>query len=406
MYNNFNKINKILNLFILSNNLGKGLIIWLHNGLIIKSKIKNILLNLYKKKDFFLIKTPHIGLKEIYIISGHYLKYKNNFFSFNNKSNYNLKPMNCPYHCYIINILKPSKIPFRIMEFSNVYRNEKSGELKNIFRSRNFIQDDCHIFCNKKHIYEEINQIYKHIIYIYNIFNFKKYKIFLSIKSDNNKSNKFIKNSYWEKSQLFLFNFLKKKKCKFKIVKGEAAFYGPKIDFMVKDSLGKYWQLSTIQLDYNLPINFNIKYKKKIIIIHRAILGSFERFIGLLLDNNRGNLPIWLSLIHLSILPINIKFYKYSLFIKKTIEKKIKINIKIFNNFNKNFNYYIKKSELNKIPFLMLIGEKEYKNHYFSLRYKKKKKILYFKNIYKLIFFLKKKIAFPKYYKYYNDKKN
>ncbi|XBT18600.1 MAG: aminoacyl--tRNA ligase-related protein [Candidatus Shikimatogenerans sp. Tder] len=158
----------------------------------IKNIIKIILLNLYKKNNFFLVKSPHIGLNNIYIKSGHYLKYKKNFFNFYKKSNYYLKPMNCPHHCYIYKYIKP-KLPFKIIEFSNIYRYEKTGELKNIFRSRSFIQDDCHIFCEKKHINNEINIIYKHILYIFKIFKFKKYKIYLSFKND---SNKYINNKY------------------------------------------------------------------------------------------------------------------------------------------------------------------------------------------------------------------
>ncbi|WXB47306.1 MAG: aminoacyl--tRNA ligase-related protein [Candidatus Shikimatogenerans sp. Tmey] len=394
MLNNFYKFNKIFNLFFLSSKIGKGLIIWLNNGLIIKNIIKKILLNLYKKKNFFLVKTPHIGLNNIYILSGHYLKYKKNFFNFYKKSNYLLKPMNCPHHCYIYKYLKP-KLPFKIIEFSNVYRYEKSGELKNIFRSRNFIQDDCHIFCEKEDINYEINIIYKHILYIYKIFNFKKYKIFLSLR---NNSNKYINNIYWKHSQNILKKFLKKKKKKFNIIKGEAAFYGPKIDFMVKDLSGKYWQLSTIQLDYNLPINFNLNNNnKKIIVIHRALLGSFERFIGLVLENNNNNLPIWLSIIHLSIIPINIKFLKYAQEIKILLIKKINIRIKLYKKFKENLNIYIKDSELKKIPFILVIGKNEYKKKHFALRNKYKKNILFFNKIKKLIIYLKNKISIPLY---------
>ncbi|WGH26048.1 MAG: threonine--tRNA ligase [Candidatus Shikimatogenerans bostrichidophilus] len=382
-YNNKKKFNhKIignkLNMFFFSNKIGKGLPLWLPDGIFIYNKIINFIRKINLKNKYLEVLTPHIVKKILYKKSGHLDKYKKNIFSLlNNK--YFIKPMNCPSHCEIYKNIKNVSykiLPIRYFEFGTVYRNEKNGELNGLFRTKSFTQDDGHIFCFKENIYKEIYNIINNIIYIYKKFNFKKFYIRFSLKNKNNK--KYIgNNKLWKKSEKIILNIKKKIKHKYKtyIKYNEAAFYGPKIDFLIKDSLNRKWQLSTIQIDYNTSIKLNLKYIDKNnkfkypIIIHRAFLGSIERFIGILIEHYKGNLPIWLLKIQLIIIPINKNNIKFSMKIFKKLKKK-KIRIIIDKNKN-NLNKKIKIYEKKHIPFIFIIGDNEEKiNSVFIREYK------------------------------------
>ncbi|WOX79232.1 threonine--tRNA ligase [Candidatus Shikimatogenerans bostrichidophilus] len=376
------KIGNKLKLFFFSNNIGSGLPIWLPNGLYLYNKIKNFIRKINIKQKYEEILTPHIAKKKLFNKSGHLKKYNNNIFKITkkNKINYLLKPMNCPFHCEIYKNYKNityKDLPIKYYEFGTVYRNEKSGEINGLFRTRIFTQDDAHIFCRKKNIYKIIYKIIDNIKYIYNYFNFNKIYIRFSLKDLNDKNNKkYIGDKkIWKKSQHIILKIKKYIELNNKtyIKYNEAAFYGPKIDFIIKDSLNRKWQLGTIQIDYNTPIRFNLKYidknnkYKSPIIIHRALLGSIERFIGILIEHTKGNIPIWLLKIQLVIIPINKQNLKYSRKIYKTlIKKKIRI---IIDKKKKQLNDKIKYYEKNNIP-IIIIGNKEEKNKTIFIRIK------------------------------------
>ncbi|WGH28075.1 MAG: threonine--tRNA ligase [Candidatus Shikimatogenerans bostrichidophilus] len=388
-------------MFIFNEYVGKGLPLWLPNGIYIYNKIKKFIKKINIKNNYKEVLTYHIVNKKLYDISGHFEKYHNNIFKIKNKK-YFIKPMNCPLHCIIYKNYKNityKKLPKKFFEFGIVYRNEKSGELNGLFRTISFTQDDGHIFCLKKNIYKEIYKIFKNIIYIYNKFNFKDIYIRFSLSSKKKCNNKYIgEKKYWYKSEKIILNIKsnidKKKKYNTYIKYNEAAFYGPKIDFIIKDSLGRKWQLGTIQIDYNTPIKFDLKYIDKNnkykfpIMIHRAYLGSIERFIGILIEHTNGNLPLWLIKIQLIILCIN-NNKKYIFSILKKL-KKFKINVKIDKkkiNLNKKIKKYIKL----RIPIIFIIGNKEVKNNTIFIRSYNKDKIGNFSKKNAINYVLKKK---------------
>ncbi|WGH24770.1 MAG: threonine--tRNA ligase [Candidatus Shikimatogenerans bostrichidophilus] len=378
--NNHKKIGEKLELFFFYKNINTGLPIWLPNGIYIYNKIKNIIRRINISNKYLEVNTPLIGNYSLYKKSGHIEKYINNIFKILYKKKIYLKPMNCPYHCLIYkyyNNISYKKLPIKIFEFGTVFRNEKHGELNGLFRTKMFTQDDGHIFCkNNIEIINEINKIIKIIKKLYIKFNIKEYYIQLSLRSKD--SNKYIgirKN--WLKSERILLSVVKKNNIKYKIIYGEAAFYGPKIDFIIKDSINRKWQLSTIQIDYNTPKKFNIKFidnNNKIctpIMIHRAYIGSIERFIGILIENSNGNLPIWLLKLQIIILPI----FNYNDIYILNLYKKLKKN-KIRCNIDKtkdNINIKIKKYEKLNIPIIIIIGEKEILNKKIFIRQKDKK---------------------------------
>ncbi|WGH27588.1 MAG: threonine--tRNA ligase [Candidatus Shikimatogenerans bostrichidophilus] len=377
---NHKKIGEKLKLFFFSKNVGSELPLWLPNGVYLYKKIINFIKKINLKNKYKEVYTPNIAKNSLYKKSGHLDKYYNYIFSLKKKKYY-LKPMNCPFHCEIYKNYKNisyKKLPIKFFEFGNVYRNEKSGVLNGLFRTISFTQDDGHIFCRKKkkYIYKEIYKIIKIIKFIYKLFFFKKFYIRFSFKKKNN--NKYIGyKKYWDISEKILLyikkNINKKYKIKTYIKYNEAAFYGPKIDFIIKDLFKRKWQLGTIQIDFNTPIRFNLKYINKYniyktpIIIHRAYLGSIERFIAIFLENNNGKIPFWLLKINVIILPINRIHLKYSLYIKNILilnNIKTKINI----NFKENLNKKIKKYENIKIPFIFIIGNKEVKKKKIFIR--------------------------------------
>ncbi|MDH3004487.1 MAG: threonine--tRNA ligase [Candidatus Shikimatogenerans sp. JK-2022] len=392
-YKNHKIIGKKLQLFFFYKNLNNGLPIWLPNGIYMYNKIKKIIYNINKKNKYLEVLTPNIVNYSIYKKSGHLEKYRDNIYKIVNKKKIYLKPMNCPYHCLIYKFfsnLSYKKLPLKLFEFGTVFRNEKSGELNGLFRTKIFTQDDGHIFCKDiKQLINEINNIINIIFKLYKIFKFKNIKIQLSYRDKKNNSNYIGKNKYWKKSENILKKILNKKKIKYYIVYGESAFYGPKIDFFINDINNRKWQLSTIQIDFNTPKRFQLKYYKhnnKIgypIIIHRALLGSIERFIGILLEN--GKIPFFLFKIQVIILPIFKTHYTYSKKIYNYLKKK-KIKIKIDKN-KTNLNEKIKKYEKLNIPIILIIGDKElYSNTVIIRTIKNKNKKIKFKNVFKYIF--------------------
>ncbi|WGH26578.1 MAG: His/Gly/Thr/Pro-type tRNA ligase C-terminal domain-containing protein [Candidatus Shikimatogenerans bostrichidophilus] len=374
---NHKKIGEKLKMFFFSKNIGAGLPLWLPNGIYFYKKIKKIIKKINIKNKYKEIYTPNIAKDILYKKSGHLKKYYNYIFKLKKKKLY-LKPMNCPFHCEIYKFYKNisyKKLPIKFFEFGTVYRNEKSGVLNGLFRTISFTQDDGHIFCRrkKKYIYKEIYKIIKIIKKLYNLFKIKKFYIRFSFKK---KEKKYINNKkYWIISEKILLYIKKKIKKKYNtyIKYNEAAFYGPKIDFIIKDNYKRKWQLGTIQIDFNTPIRFNLKYFdknnniKNPVIIHRAYLGSIERFIAIFLENNKGKIPFELLKIQVIIIPISKNNLKYSILIKKKLIFN-KIKVKINKNFKENLNKKIKKYENIKIPFLLIIGNKEEKEKKIFIR--------------------------------------
>ncbi len=354
-------INKQLKLFHI-NKKSKGMIFWHNNGLIILQNIKNILRKKLKKYEYNEVQSAQLINIKMWKKSGHLKNYKKFMFSTLSKKNILcIKPMNCLGHIdiYKQKIVSYKDLPIRLAEFGICHRNEKSGSLNGLMRTKSFTQDDAHIFCTKKQISNEVSKCINMIKEIYKIFNFKKIYIFLSTQPKKYLGKKII----WNKLEKKLIKILKKNKINYKIKKGEGAFYGPKIEFILKDSLKRKWQCGTIQLDIFLSKNLKAYYidknnkKKNPVIIHRAILGSFERFIGILLEENNGWLPLWLTPIQIVIMNISDKHIEYSKYISNRLNKN---NIRsIVDLRNKKINFKIREHTLQKIPYMIVCGDKE-----------------------------------------------
>ncbi|WGH24955.1 MAG: threonine--tRNA ligase [Candidatus Shikimatogenerans bostrichidophilus] len=389
------KIGKNLKLFFFYKNLNTGLPIWLPLGIYIYNRIKKIIKVINCRNNYNEVFTPLIGSYNIYNKSGHIKNYLNNIFQILYKKKIYLKPMNCPYHCLIYknyNNLSYKLLPIKFFEFGTVFRNEKSGEINGLFRTKMFTQDDGHIFCkNSIQVIKEINNLINIILYIYKKFNFKSFFIRLSLRKSNGKNKYIGKKQYWDKAERILKEIIKKRKIKYKISYGEAAFYGPKIDFIIKDSYKRNWQISTIQIDYNTPKKFNLTYINKYneikypIMIHRALIGSLERFIGILLEHTKGNLPIWLLKIQIIIIPIFIK--NHYLYVKDIYKKLTKKKIRIcIDKTKSNLNKKIKKYDKLKIPIILIVGDYEIRNKSVYIRHNKQKNNMKLKDAYKYIY--------------------
>lgn len=363
-------INKNLNLYHISK-ISPGMVFWHQNGVILLENIKNIIRIKLKKYKYEEVNTTFLIDQIMWIKSGHWKNYKKYIFYTKYKNKILcIKPMNCLGHIEIYKqkIKSYKDLPIRIAEFGICHRNEKSGSLHGLMRTKSFIQDDAHIFCTKKKLNTEILKCIKMIYEIYKIFNFKNIKIFLSTRPKKYLGNKKI----WNKTENKIIKLLKKKNIKFKIKKKEGAFYGPKIEFILKDCLNRKWQCGTIQIDHFLPKKLKVTYinkkniKKNPIIIHRAILGSLERFIGIIIEEYNGKLPLWLAPIKIVVINISIKNLKYSKYI---LNKLIKNNINSIGYFkNKKINYKIKKYTLQKIPYIIICGNEEKKKKIISVR--------------------------------------
>jgi threonyl-tRNA synthetase len=372
------KIGKQLGLFTFSQKVGLGLPLWLPKGAELRSRLENFLKDAQKKAGYEMVITPHIGQKELYMTSGHYEKYGEDSFqpigTPKENEEFLLKPMNCPHHCEIYNSFKFSykDLPVRYAEFGTVYRYEQSGELHGLTRVRGFTQDDAHIFCTEDQLNEEFKNVIDLVLYVFRSLGFNNFTAQVSLR-DSDKSEKYIgSDEVWKKSENAILKAVEDKKLKYKIEKGEAAFYGPKLDFMVKDALDREWQLGTIQVDYNLPERFELNYKgsdnqlHRPVMIHRAPFGSLERFIAILLENTAGNLPIWLIPEQVAILSISDKYEKYT----KKVLNLLEINEirALLDNRSETMGRKIRDAEINKTPYMIIIGENEVKENCISLR--------------------------------------
>jgi threonyl-tRNA synthetase len=372
------KLGKDLELFMFSQKVGQGLPIWLPKGAVLRETLENFLKKIQKDYGYQQVITPHIGQKELYVTSGHYAKYGESSFrpikTPNENEEFLLKPMNCPHHCEIYKY-KPRSykdLPLRLAEFGTVYRYEQSGELHGLTRVRGFTQDDAHIFCRPDQLKEEFKKVIDIILYIFKILGFKDYMAQISLRDPENKEKYIGTDENWGKAEQAIKDACKEKGLKAKVELGEAAFYGPKLDFMVKDALGRKWQLGTIQVDYNLPERFDLEYigsdgqKHRPIMIHRAPFGSMERFVALLLETTGGELPLWLAPDQAIILPISEKFMDYA---QTVYEKLYKEGIRVsIDERNEKIGKKIREAELKKIPYLLIVGEKEQQNNTISVR--------------------------------------
>jgi threonyl-tRNA synthetase len=372
------KLGKELDLFTFSKRVGQGLPLWLPKGAALRERLENFLKKAQKAGGYDQVITPHIGSKELYVCSGHYAKYGADSFqpigTPDEGEEFLLKPMNCPHHCEIFNARPRSykDLPIRFAEFGTVYRYEQSGELHGLTRVRGFTQDDAHIFCMQDQVKEEFKKVIDLVLYIFKTLDFQNFKAQISLR-DPNDPDKYIGNDEnWDKAESAIIEAAGEKELNTIVEYGEAAFYGPKLDFMVEDALGREWQLGTIQVDYNLPERFELEYtgsdnqKHRPVMIHRAPFGSMERFVAVLLEHCAGDFPLWLTTDQVAILPISDKYNDYS---QKLLQLLNNYDIRGFvDDRNEKTGKKIRESELNKIPFMLIIGEQEAENNTISVR--------------------------------------
>jgi len=375
------KLGRELGIFMISEKVGSGLPIWLPNGVIIREKLVDFLKEEQKKRGYIQVICPVIGRKELYITSGHFAKYGADSFqpikTPNEGEEYMLKPMNCPHHCEIYKngFYSYKDLPIKIAEFGNVYRYEQSGELNGLVRVRGFTQDDAHIFCTHDQLKHEFLDVVDIIEILLKKLGFKEYTAQISLHDPANKEKYIGESSAWEKAEQAIMEAVEEKGLKAVKAIGEAAFYGPKLDFMVKDALGRQWQLGTVQVDYNLPERFELTYigednqKHRPIMIHRAPFGSMERFIGLLIEHTAGDFPLWLAPLQVIVLPISDKYINYAENICQSLS-----NYEIrsrFDDSNEKIGKKIRDAEMKKIPYMIIVGEKESNENLVSVRKRK-----------------------------------
>ena len=372
------KLGKELELFTFSSKVGQGLPLWLPKGAALRERLENFLKKAQKKAGYEQVVSPHIGQKELYVTSGHYAKYGEDSFQAiktpKKDEEFLLKPMNCPHHCEIYNA-KPwsyKELPKRYAEFGTVYRYEQSGELHGLTRVRGFTQDDAHIFCTPEQLDKEFKDVIDLVLYVFGSLGFENFTAQVSLRDPDNPDKYIGSNENWDKAESAIISAAKEKGLSYTIETGEAAFYGPKLDFMVKDALGRNWQLGTIQVDYNLPERFDLSYKgsddklHRPVMIHRAPFGSMERFIAILLEHTGGNFPLWLTPEQAIILSISEKYEKYAEKVLNLLENN-EIRA-LVDNRNETIGKKIREAEMNKIPFMLIVGENEAKNGTISVR--------------------------------------
>ena len=363
------KLGKELELFTFSQKVGQGLPLWLPKGAALRERLEQFLKKAQKKAGYEMVVTPHIGQKELYVTSGHYEKYGADSFqpihTPKEDEEFLLKPMNCPHHCEIYNARPFSyrELPKRYAEFGTVYRYEQSGELHGLTRVRGFTQDDAHIFCTPEQLDQEFKNVIDLVLYVFGSLGFTDFTTQVSIRDMKNPS-KYIGNpKTWEIAENAIINAAQDKGLEYIVEEGEAAFYGPKLDFMVKDALGRQWQLGTIQVDYTLPERFDLTYKgsdnelHRPVMIHRAPFGSMERFIALLLEHTGGNFPLWLTPDQAIVLPVSEKHEKYAEKVLSSLENN-EIRA-LIDDRNETVGKKIREAEMNKIPFMLIVGENE-----------------------------------------------
>ncbi len=363
------KIGKELELFMFSETVGKGLPLWLPRGTALRLRLEDFLKQIQRRFDYQQVITPHIGNKQLYVTSGHYAKYgKDSFQPIHTPEEgeeYLLKPMNCPHHCEVYKF-KPRSykdLPLRFAEFGTVYRYEQSGELHGLTRVRSFTQDDAHLFCRPDQLKEEFLKVMDIIFIIFNALDFKNFEAQISLRDPNNKEKYIGSDENWEKAESAIVEACKEKGLKAKVELGEAAFYGPKLDFMVKDAIGRRWQLGTIQVDYNLPERFELEYtgednqKHRPVMIHRAPFGSMERFVAVLIEHTAGKFPLWLTPDQAVVLPISEKYNDYARQVAKALFlQDVRVTV---DDRNEKIGRKIRDNELKRIPYLLVVGEKE-----------------------------------------------
>ena len=363
------KIGKEMELFAFSSNVGPGLPLWLPKGTQLRDRLEAMLRKVQKRFGYLQVITPHIGNKMLYVTSGHYAKYgKDSFQPIHTPEEgeeYLLKPMNCPHHCEIYKVTPRSykDLPLRFAEFGTVYRYEQSGELHGLTRVRSFTQDDAHIFCRPDQLKDEFLKVMDIIFIIFKALKFDNFEAQISLRDPNNREKYIGSDENWEKAERAIVEACEEKGLKARVEYGEAAFYGPKLDFMVKDAIGRRWQLGTIQVDYNLPERFELEYtgsdnqKHRPVMIHRAPFGSMERFVAVLIEHTGGKFPLWLSPDQVVVLPISEKFNDYA---KKVSDFLNNSDIRAqVDDRNEKIGRKIRDNELKRIPFLLIVGEKE-----------------------------------------------
>lgn len=372
------KLGKELELFTFSAKVGQGLPLWLPKGAALRERLENFLKQAQKKAGYEMVVSPHIGQKELYVTSGHFAKYGADSFqpihTPNEGEEFLLKPMNCPHHCEIYKA-KPwsyKDLPKRYAEFGTVYRYEQSGELHGLTRVRGFTQDDAHLFCTPDQLEDEFMKVIDLVLYVFGSLGFEDFTTQISLRDPANPEKYIGSNENWEKAENAIIRAAETKKLKTVIEYGEAAFYGPKLDFMVKDALGRSWQLGTIQVDYNLPERFELQYKgadnewHRPVMIHRAPFGSMERFVAILLEHTGGNFPLWLTPVQAIILNVSEKYEKYAQNIFSLLENYEIRALK--DSRNETIGKKIREAEMQKYPYMLIVGEKEEQQQTVSVR--------------------------------------
>ena len=372
------KIGKELELFAFSQKVGSGLPLWLPKGTQLRLRLEDFLKKIQLQFDYDQVMTPHIGSKDLYVTSGHYAKYgKDSFQPISTPEEgeeFLLRPMNCPHHCEIYKV-KPRSykdLPFRLAEFGTVYRYEQSGELHGLTRVRGFTQDDAHIFCTPDQVKDEFLKVVDIIFIIFKALDFQDFEAQISLRDPEDKVKYIGSDENWDKAERAIIEACEEKGLKTHIEYGEAAFYGPKLDFMVKDALGRRWQLGTIQVDYNLPDRFELEYtgsdnqKHRPVMIHRAPFGSMERFIAVLIEHTAGKFPLWLAPDQVVVLPVSEKYNEYAHSVLKTLKlQDIRGEV---DDRNEKMGRKIRDNELKRIPYLLIVGEREAANNEVSVR--------------------------------------
>ena len=372
------KIGKEMELFMFSERVGKGLPIWLPKGTELRLRLQDMLRKIQKRYGYQEVITPHIGSKNLYVTSGHYAHYGKDSFqpihTPEEDEEYMLKPMNCPHHCEVF-AWKPRSykdLPLRIAEFGTVYRYEKSGELHGLTRVRSFTQDDAHIFCRPEQVKNEFLRVMDIIQAVFKIFQFENFEAQISLRDPKNTTKYIGSDEVWEESEQAIIDACKEKGLDAKIEYGEAAFYGPKLDFMVKDAIGRRWQLGTIQVDYNLPERFKLEYtaedntKKTPVMVHRAPFGSMERFTAVLIEHTAGHFPLWLIPDQVAILPISEKYNDYAQRVAKYLDSvgvRATLDMR-----NEKIGRKIRDNEIKRVPYMIVVGEKEAAEGLVSMR--------------------------------------
>jgi len=372
------KLGKELELFTFSKKVGQGLPLWLPKGTELRDRLQRFLEDAQKKAGYKKVMSPHIGSKELYVTSGHYDKYGEDSFqpilTPNDSEIFMLRPMNCPHHCEIFNSkpLSYRDLPLRLAEFGTVYRYEQSGELHGLSRVRGFTVDDAHIFCAPEQVDSEFKNTIDLVLYVFKSLGFSEFYAQVSLRDPKNPDKYIGSKENWNIAEKAILDAAKEKELDYKVEYGEAAFYGPKLDFMVKDALGRSWQLGTIQVDYNLPERFELTYKGRDnkdlrpVMLHRAPFGSMERFVAILLEHTAGVFPLWLATIQVEILIVSENFKNYGEKVLNILENdEIRAHL---DDRNETVGKKIRESEINKIPFMIVVGENEVKNNTISIR--------------------------------------